>query len=265
MTSGQRRILGALGLALVLALVWLRPLDGLAEQTTEDGLKRALATFAAARAMNAAISVLQSATVSVQLGAGGSIQVGAVLDPVDDLVEQFSALMLGSTLSFALQRLLIEVFAAWPVAAVLTLLFLAWGALGLSSHRVPGWLPRIALGLLCLRMAVPAAGLGSELSYRLLFADRYRDSQAQIESAQIPAANVPAEAGLAERIKAWWAQGADWAKKIEALKEVAGKWVDHMVRLAALFILQTVVLPLLFLWAMLWLYRTLSAAFRPQG
>ena len=76
MHIGRRKMWGVLILALLLALVWFRPLDTVAEQYTESGLKRAFATFAAARAMNATISVLQS----IQIGAGASIQLGAVLD-----------------------------------------------------------------------------------------------------------------------------------------------------------------------------------------
>ena len=84
MHIGRKKMWGVLVLALLLVLVWFRPLDTVAEQYTESGLKRAFATFAAARAMNATISVLQS----IQVGAGASIQLGAVLDPIDDLERQ---------------------------------------------------------------------------------------------------------------------------------------------------------------------------------
>jgi hypothetical protein len=156
MRIGRRKIAEMVILALLLAFVWLRPLDAVAERYTESGLKRTFATFAAARGMNAAISVLQSTAVNFQIGAGASIQLGAVLDPLDDLVEQFSALMLAATLSFATQRLLIEVSGAWPVSVLLTVLFAAWGLFGLRGRAPPGWLPRLALGLPCLRLAIPA-------------------------------------------------------------------------------------------------------------
>ena len=257
MHIGRRKMWGVLILALLLALVWFRPLDTVAEQYTESGLKRAFATFAAARAMNATISVLQS----IQFGAGASIQIGAALDPLDDLVEQFSAIMLVATLSFAMQRLLIDVSGAWPVSVLLTILFLAWSVFQFKDRAPPGWLPKIALGLLCLRLAVPTMALGSEVTYQLLLASKYEASQAQIKSAVVPDVEVQADEGLAERAKRWLAQSTDIGKKIEALKAKAGGWIEHIVRLAAVFIFQTVVLPLLFLWAMLRLYRVLSAPF----
>jgi hypothetical protein len=258
-------MLGALMLLLLLALVWFRPLDTVAEQYTETGLRRAFATFAAARAMNAAISVLQSASVNFQIGAGASLQLGNVLDPLDDLVEQFSALMLAATLSFATQRLLIDVSGAVPVSVLLTVLILAWGVFRLKNWAPPGWLPKLALGLLCLRLAVPTAALGSEVIYRLLLASKYEASQAQIKSAEVVDVEVQAGESLAERVKRWWAQSTDIGKKIEALKSRADGWVEHIVRLAAVFIVQTVILPLLFLWAMLRLYRELSAPFHAKN
>jgi hypothetical protein len=258
MHTGRRKLLGVLILALALVLVWLRPLDTTAEEYTEAGLKRAFATFAVARGMNAAISVLQSASVTFQIGAGASLQLGAVLDPLDDLVEQFSWLMLAATLSFATQRLLIEASGAWPVSVVLTMLLLAWGIWHLKDRTPPGWLPHLALGLLCLRLAVPVTALGSEVTYRMLLAGEYEASEAHIANAGVPDVDIQADESLAERVKRWWAQSTDIGKKIELLKASADGWVEHIVRLAAVFIVHTIVLPLLFLWAMLRFYRILS-------
>jgi hypothetical protein len=261
MHVGREKMLGVFIIALLLALVWFRPLDSVAEQYTESGLKRAFATFAAARGLNAAISVLKSATINVQFVGGASLEPGAALDPVDDLVEQFSALMLAATMSFAMQRLLIEVAGAWPVSALLTVLFLAWAVFHIKNWAAPRWLPKLALALLCLRLAVPTAALGSEVTYRLLLADKYETSQAQITSAEIPDVEVRAGEGLVDTVKRWWAKSTDYGNKIQALKASVDGWVDHIVTLAAVFIIQTVVLPLLFLWAMLSLYRVLSAPF----
>lgn len=264
MQSGRRRMFGAVILAVLLAIVWIRPLDALAEQYTESGLKRAFATFAAARAMNATISVLQSASINVQIGVGASLQLGAVLDPLDDLVEQFSALMLAATLSFATQRLLIEVAGAWPVSVLLTVLLLAWGAFHVRSSTPPGWLPKLALGLLCLRLAVPAVALGSEVTYQLLLKDKFEDSQAKLTSDATPDADAKVGESWMDKLKRW-AQNTDIREKIGKLKTKADGWVEHIVRLAAVFIVQTIVLPLLFLWAMLKIYGVLSAPFNENG
>lgn len=256
MLMWQRRTLGVCGLALLLAVVWLRPFDGMARDYTETGLKRAFATFAAARALNATISVLKS----FQVGAVASLQLGAALDPIDDLVEQFSTILLGATVLFAAQRLLIDLFGALPVSLFLTALLLVWGLSAWRGGAPPGWLTRIAIGLLCLRFAIPVVALGSEASFRLLLADQYTASQRQIESAQIQGPAARSDESLSEQVRRWWSEGANITQRIEALKAKTEAWVEHIIRLSAVFLVQTIALPFLFLWGMLGIHRTLAAS-----
>lgn len=256
MRSAREPWLVAGVLVAALALIWLRPLDTLAERHVERGLQRALTTFAAARALNGVLSVVQSA----QVGVGASAHPGALLEPVDDLVEQFSTVMLAATVSFATQHLLIDAFSAWPMCMLLSGVLVAWAVSSWTGGGRPAWLTRLAVGLLLLRLAVPVVTVGSEASYRLFLAGEYAAAQDQIAApAVIDDAAGPA-ASLAERARRWWAQSTDIAAKMDALKARADNLVLHLVRLAAVFIVQTVVFPLLFLWLLWWAYRLAVAA-----
>lgn len=245
-------------LALVLVLVWLKPIDAFAERHVETGFQRALTTFAAARALNAILSTVQSASVSVGLGVGVSAHPGAILEPIDDLVEQFSALMLAATISFAAQRLLLEIFGAWPVSILLSGVLIAWCSLRWQGRSLPTWLTRIALGLLCLRLAVPVLAIGSEATYQLLLARDYEASQSQIKSSDLPDTTAEPGEGLGNKFKHWWSENTDLSRKVDTLRSRADGLVVHIVKLAAVFIVQSMVLPLLFLSLLLRLYRTLS-------
>lgn len=246
-----------IGLAVALVLALLRPIDGAAREHAEAGLQRALLTFAAARVINSALSLAQSASIEVGAGISGSVHPGAVLEPLDDMVELFSSLMLGATLSFAVQRLLIEVMGGWAVPLLLGLVWLAWIALQWRSRKAPPWLTRLAVGLLCVRLAVPVVALGSEAAYRLLLDEDYRTSQAQIEAAA-PSLPEVAGSGVIDTVRSWLAKSADIGRSIAELKDLASRWIEHMLRLAAIFIVQTLLLPLLFVWLMLQLYRRLG-------
>ncbi len=258
-TQGTKKILLVPLLALLLILVWSRPLDTFAEEHAEAGFKRALVTFASARALNALISFAQEAEVGVQIGAGASIKPGAVLDPLDDLVEQFSAIMLAATLSFAAQRTLILLFSAWPLGLLLSLALVAWSIQRWRNRDAPWWLPKVALALLCLRLAIPVVALASEATYQLLLNDgKYQEAQAQLQSVEEPDAAGAADEGFLERSRRWWAQGADIGKRISAVKAQVQGLVEHLTRVAAVFIVQTIVLPIVFLWGVWWLYRILA-------
>ncbi len=123
----RRQILIAACLALALVAAWLAPLDQSATKHVEAGLKRALVSFARARALNAVISVVQGTEISVQLaGFGPTFTPGQALDPINDLVEQFATLMLFASVSFGVQLLLIKFGSYWAVSAALTLAVAAW-------------------------------------------------------------------------------------------------------------------------------------------
>ena len=74
--------------------------DRLTETTTES-----IGIYALSRTINAGISVLQSS----QFGIGISVQLGELLDPINDAVERLSSTMVWAMGSLLLQRLVLEV------------------------------------------------------------------------------------------------------------------------------------------------------------
>jgi hypothetical protein len=263
MKIGTKRSLVVLTVALLLALIWGRPADDLAKRHIAAGLERSLITFAAARTLNGLLSVAQSASVNVSIGvAGTSIQPAAVLDPIDDLVEQFSALVLAASVSFAIQRIAVELFGAWPVCALLSLLLVACVAMVWQGKGLPPWLRAATLFLVFARLVIPVVAIGSETIYQAVLADSYDSSQKELANAAPPELAQLQSSSRLDRIKEWWSESTDVAKKIEAFKERADALVKDIIRLAAVFIVQTLVLPLLFLWLLVVLFR---ASLRPAA
>lgn len=86
-----------------------------------------MVSFATARTLNAVISVVQGTQVELQPGGVGmTFTPGQVLDPINDLVEQFSLLMLAASVSFGVQLALIKFGAFWAVSSMLSVVALAW-------------------------------------------------------------------------------------------------------------------------------------------
>lgn len=241
---------------LLIALAWARPLDQAAEVQVEAGLKRALATFAAARALNAVISVAQGTEVAVEPGGVGvTFAPGQALDPVNDLVEQFSSLMLVASVSFGVQRTLLAVGAHTAISVILTVLLLVWlWRRWLGDRR----LDRLLLLVLLLRFAVPAVTLASEMAFQWFLADRYQDSHAALtlgteqvsELIVTPQTDEPA-GSWGERAQRWWSRAGaalDISARMEDLKRSASAMIEHIIELIVVFLLQTLVLPLGLLW-----------------
>lgn len=108
-SSKAGRALAFLLVSLVIAGAWLPPVQTVADAQIDAGLKRALVAFAAARTLNAAISVAQGTEVGVQVGVGMTLTLGQALDPVNDLVEQFASLMLMASVAFGVQKALLAI------------------------------------------------------------------------------------------------------------------------------------------------------------
>lgn len=265
-----RRVLVALTMAAVVLCSWLAPLDAPAMQQVDAGLKRALLSFATARVLNAAISVAQGTEALVTpLGVGVTLAPGQVLDPVNDLVEQFSNLMLAASVVFGIQKVLIGIGGYWPISLALSAAALGWCWLYMRRQHAPAWLSRMLVILLMLRFAIPVVTIGTDLLWQKFLAADYQASQQLMDTAsgQVdklgPAVPATAESsGLMEQMKGWLSKTADVKKNFEDLKQAAERATEHIIKLIVIFLLQTLVLPLLLLWA---LYGVARRAFEWPG
>jgi hypothetical protein len=256
----QRLVAGLLLLAALAA--WSLPaMDGFAEAQVEAGLKRALVAYAMARALNGVISVAQSTEVAAQpAGVGVAVNPGEILDPVNDLVEQFSTVMLFAAASLGLQRLMVVISAWQPLQLVLCALMIGWlVASFFTVPRVQRLLRGFALIAMLLRFAVPVSAVASEYAYRLFLAPEYETSRAAIAQvrdelmlkAEPAPAAPPPDASIADRARAWFqdkADALDVQKQMDALEATATEVTTHVINLIAVFTIQTIVIPLLLLW-----------------
>ncbi len=257
MVALQRAILPLLLLALV-ACAWFAPLDAPAGEKVDAGLKRALVSFATARALNGVISVAQGTELSLQpAGVGATLAPGQLLDPVNDLVERFSDLMLGASVLFGAQKILLGVGSYWPISTLLTLAASAWAWMWLRRRPIEPWLSRLLVLALMLRFAVPAVTLGTDLVWQQFLAEDYRVSQQAIDATTSDAASrdptVQADAappGLLDQLRRWFAHNTDIRARFDELKQALENATEHLIRLMVVFVLQTVVVPGVMLWAM---------------
>ncbi len=296
--SDQRRylVIAALLLAAVLAVTPL--LDRRAEANYDDLFQRALVTFALARTLNGVISAVQGTEVALQpAGVGVTLTPGEILDPVNDLVERFSWIMLGATVSLGIQQVLLEVSAWWVLQGLVALLAVWLGLLYLFRRNRSGdgkdavgtgdgtgdrgrqWLWRVFLVALFLRFAVPLTLVANEAIYNLFLESRYQESTEVIASAgealesmaeeDAPAGAAPGEStpGQAETpVSPTWfggivgSLGRAWdgatdhvnlGEKVDRIQARAGEVIEHVIQLSVVFILQTGVLPIAFLWLFL--------------
>lgn len=259
-----RNIILASFALLVILCSWLAPLDAPAIKQVDAGLKRALVSFAAARTLNALISVAQGTEISAQpLGVGVTLTPGQALDPLNDVVEQFSTLMLGASIAFGVQKILISIGSYWLISLVLTVAVLAWTGLFFRRRPAPAWLSRSLVILLMLRFAVPVVTIGTDLLSQKFLAADYEASQLMIDTSSSQAAKgslpVPAATesqGIVETIRGWLSQTGDLKQRFENLKGSVEREIEHILKIIVIFLLQTTVIPFLLMWALYGITRS---------
>ena len=148
----RRKITLTLVAIVTAALAWSGVADGLSDDYADEAFKRALVTFAVARTLNGVISVAQGTEVAVEPGGVGvNFTVGQILDPINDLVEHFSSVMLVATSSLGLQNILLNMTSWWGVSAVLlalgaVLVAVCCGADALTPPPEPVWCAACGVG-----------------------------------------------------------------------------------------------------------------------
>lgn len=256
----------------------LMALDRQAEAHVDTALRRALTTFALARATNAVISVLQGTEIQLApAGLGVNLTPGEVLDPVNDLIERFSWVMLVSSTALGLQKFLIK-FGEWvSIKLVLVPALLCFGVA--LWRRGPGRLfwyslaTRLLLLALVLRLSAPFLSVINHGAYSMFLDDQFnaatqglKQGQAALEQAQpdlLTDTAPPGNEGFLDKLKRsghQMAQAVDVRSKLQWLEKKASELIRHILQLVVIFSLNTIMLPLLFIW-LIWclmagLFRT---------
>jgi hypothetical protein len=247
---------GAIAVVLVLGLLsWWPGVQTVAAEQVDASLKRALVSFASARALNAVLSVAQGTEVALQpLGFGVTLSLGQVIEPVNRLVEQFAGVLLFASVAFGIEKMLLVIGSWWPLSAALTAVAALWA---LTSWRgnASGMLTRILVLLLVVRFAVPFMTTGSDYVFHRFLASDYAASQSALATAAAGAEDASPQAhfdkGMWNRIKEMaGAPGQQAAQAYGTIKKTAEQVIDRIIKLISIFLLQTVVLPLFLLWVL---------------
>jgi hypothetical protein len=269
-------------MVLVAAIAATGVADQVSDDYAEDALKRALATFAVARTLNGVISVAQGTEIALEPGGVGvMLTPGQILDPINDLVERFSSVMLVAASSLGLQIVLLEILSWWVltaalIASLVVALLLIWSP-ELRKNRFIAMIPKVAIALTVVRFALPVIIICTNFVFETFLETRHDNaavelsaSASQIEqiSADIDAADEGAAAGAAGdeafELPSWddlresaarlYSSTTDWirsnrvSERIAGLQASASNATSHIIDLIVIFVLQTIIFPLVFLW-----------------
>lgn len=261
MLSKKQRM-AYVGLLIVLMCISLIPLTQSAGVQLSQMLKITLTVYAIARGLNAVISVAKGTEVSIEpLGVGLTLTPGEILDPLNDLIEQFSLVLLIASASLGIQQILLAIgdisAFRWLVAglALLTIVLL------LTQWLTPFWQRKLigfVVILSLLRLMVPMTALVSYQAQEWLSLDR-QAALVELEAARSEVETITLEAP--EKEKRWF-QGVrenfDVTRKLSAIEARAERGVEAAIYLLAEFVLIMLLIPLAFIFIMFKLFGGIS-------
>lgn len=183
--SRSKKGLAALAVLLVVLTSWLGSLDQKSGEYLERALSQATIAYAVARGVNAVVSTLQSTTITTQFIAGVEVSPGELLDPVNDLIERYAALMEIAIGSLIIQMVLLEVVSDYFFKFALTVSGLAlMASFFLGSMTMRRLLFKSFLLLAFVRFAlVMTVALNDIVSYRFI-EDRIITDTASLQDLQ---------------------------------------------------------------------------------
>lgn len=262
MTPGKltKAILGSAALAILVTLSWMGTLDARARIETEQALETTLVSYALARTLNGVISVAQGTEIAFQpAGVGVVLTAGEILDPLNDLIERFSWIVLLAASSLAMQLLIGEILTT-PLLNIVT-------TFAASASVVLYWKPAIFSAaarqfafratalLLTLRFAVVVAGFAMSFIGSQYLDDREQDAidylsatQSAIEVSDSPDSSPRLDSrGLLDQLDSFiesQKEAFDIDRRLGRLQRQIESAINEVINLIVIYLLKTLLVPL---------------------
>ena len=248
-----------------------------------ENFKRALAVAALARGFNGVISVAQGTEVAVQpVGIGVTLTIGEILDPLNDLVERFSALALLASVSLGLQITLGQMVASPWLSGLMSVVALAYlvmlwrappGANPEPASRRPASVVLKGLGVLIfLRFLLAVVLLSTHFIDQVFLTNQQDAAMANLQSAastieQLQQEPTDVQVGAEEdsffdrtsaQIRDFLdasSQTLDLKAQLAAVEAQVENSVEEIINLIVIFLLQTLLLPVASLGVCVWVLK----------
>lgn len=248
-TAHIKKALIAFILALSVAFLpvpsWLDE-QSFADEYFSQSMQQTLTAYAAVRVLNATVSVVQESQVQVQpAGVGLSLALGQMLDPLNDMTERASDVLVWSAASLGIQKLIYEIsdIIFRPLLAlmllVLSLCYLC------ATNKTASWhnhALRLCIAVVMLRAFMPVSAFASQQLQHHFFTPKIHAAYDAIQLSFKPntLANMP------KTQQSTWDKltGAkqNFSEKADSLREAfnellqrADTFIDNLLWLMTLF------------------------------
>ncbi|MCP4622698.1 MAG: hypothetical protein GY850_04105 [bacterium] len=240
-------------------------IDRNADEFFKNAASEAALAYATCRLINASVSVIKESHLQLEpAGIGVSFAIGQILDPIDDMTERLSDVLVTAIVSFGIQKLFYEIsiHIAPQIIAIIILIFsiLVWSDnKRLKSIRKTVF--RVALLTIVLRFFLPLAATANDFINIHFFQDKISEARNELvvstsDFSKLRDFSFPEINGVMGTIKSGASilkqktiEFRDALKSIDnQMKSIIGNLLKLTWLYAAVFLIQVILSPLLMFW-----------------
>lgn len=230
-------------------------LDAQGKEHIDKNFTQSVLVFGSAKALNAVISLAQGTEVDLPFF---TIAIGEILDPINDLIEQFSLVMLASMVSLGIQKIMLNFVATDGYNYILLVSIIAiniWILSGIRKYtRFSTLFFKLAVVLIFLRFALPMMGLVNEMTYNSFVKQEYNIEQLNEKIVQVKEdVNNVTNKTIEKKEDTFLNKIVEkfdktyYTNQVQEYEKAVDNSSEYIVALIIVFIFQTILFPLLFL------------------
>ncbi|WP_419774575.1 hypothetical protein [Halarcobacter sp.] len=241
-------------------------IDTTAKTLVDDSFSQAIIVFGSAKALNAVISLAQGTELSLPFFV---VAIGEVLDPVNDLVEQFSLVMLASMTSLGIQKIFLnfvtnEIYNYLLFVLVIVLNIWLYKRFR-NDNKLRDIFFKVVFVLLFLRFAIPMISYVNDISYNYFVKEEYNIERLNenIVKVKEDVSRVNQETLQAKKESSIFDKIVEkfdseyYSKKVQEYTDAVDNSSEYIIDLIIVFIFQTIFLPILFLFILYWFIKSI--------
>jgi len=280
-TLKQNATTSLLGILIATALFFLPItkiplLDTKTDTYFNEAITKAGLAYATCRAINASVSVVKDSTLQLEpAGVGVSLAVGQVLDPIDDMTERLSSVLVTAITSLGVQKLSYEIAVSLAPQLFAVFLLILSLLIWFNNERVTALqriTTRILIPIAVLRFCLPVSSIANDYIYKNYFSEQISITNQELTVSgkifdQFGDIVVPEATGFWGTIENSTSfikkVSVDFKNALQASVTGMGDIIANLLKLTFLyvgiFLIQVIILPLLIFWFFIRVANLLAA------
>jgi len=277
----QKAVTSLLGILIAIALFFspiakIPLLDTKTDTYFNEAITKAGLAYATCRAINASVSVVKDSTLQLEpAGVGVSLAVGQVLDPIDDMTERLSSVLVTAITSLGVQKLSYEIAVSLAPQLFAVFLLILSLLIWFNNERIASLqriTTRILILIAVLRFCLPVSSIANDYIYKNYFSEQISLTNQELTVSgkifdQFGDIVVPEATGFWGTIENSTSfikkVSVDFKNALQASVTGMGEIIANLLKLTFLyvgiFLIQVIILPLLIFWFFIRIANLLAA------